>query len=350
MRANGTYSVSPVAYPGHKESPQRVAVRTNALEKAEITLFDVADGKATLDAFLDQMTLTEMLRLLHGHPKHDPSGTGSIGDFAKFGVSAAQTCDGPAGVRRATPSTYFPCAALLACAYDQELLREIGDVIGAEAAEVDFDILLAPGLCIHRHPLCGRNFEYFSEDPFVAGRCAAAYVKGVQANGVGATVKHFAGNGREVTRKTERNIVSERAFREIYLRGFERAMKEGEPWAVMTAYNGINGYNSGENYGLLEGIMRGEWGYKGLAMTDWKTTIPMWREIGAGNDVKMPGESTDTTSRIAKNGDGVKEAEWAYTRDFLSVEMVRRSAKRVCELVMKTRRFARERAAAAGGR
>ena len=350
MRADGTYSVSPVAYPGGKKSPQRVAVRTNALEKAEITLFDVADGRATLDEFLDQMTLAEMLRLLHGHPKHDPSGTGSIGDFAKFGVSAAQTCDGPAGVRRATPSTYFPCAALLACAYDQELLREIGDVIGAEAAEVDFDILLAPGLCIHRHPLCGRNFEYFSEDPFVAGRCAASYVKGVQANGVGATVKHFAGNGREATRKTELDIVSERAFREIHLRGFERAMKEGEPWAVMTSYNGVNGYNSGENYGLLEGIMRGEWGYKGLAMTDWNTTVPMWREIGAGNDVKMPGEATDTTRHFVKEGDGVKEAEHAYKRGYLSMEMVRRSAKRVCELVMKTHRFARERAGAAGVR
>ena len=350
MRADGTYSVEPVSYPGHKEYPENGTVRTNALEKAEITLFDVADGKATLDEFLDQMTLEEMLRLLYGHPKHDPSGTGSIGDFAKFGISAAQTCDGPAGVRRATPSTYFPCAALLACAFDERLLNEIGDVIGAEAAEVDFDILLAPGLCIHRHPLCGRNFEYFSEDPFVAGRCAAEYVKGVQKNGVGATVKHFAGNGRELTRKTERDIVSERAFREIHLRGFERAMKEGEPWAVMTSYNGVNGYNSGENYGLLEGIMRGEWGYKGLAMTDWYTTVSMWREIGAGNDVKMPGEKLDTNGHILKEGDGVKEACHAYKRKYLSLTMVRRSAKRVCELVMKTRRFARERAAAASGR
>jgi beta-glucosidase len=290
------------------------------------------------------MQFREMLFLLYGHQKQDPSGTGSIGSLPKYGVSAAQTCDGPAGVRRASPSTYFPCAALLACSFDPALLNEIGGVIGAEAAEVDFDLLLAPGLCIHRHPLCGRNFEYFSEDPLVSGVCAAEYVKGVQSKGVGATVKHFAGNNREGARRIEKDIVSERAFREIYLRGFERAIKEAEPWAVMTAYNGINGFNCGENYGLLTGILRGEWGYKGLTMTDWVTTVPMWREIGAGNDVKMPGILYDPQGNVKKFwGVGTDEAEAARDRGYLSVAMVRESARRVCELVMKTRRFARER-------
>ena len=343
LRADGSFTSLPVSYPGHVEPADRAPVSMKAADKVACTLFDVADGKATIDDVLNQMSLQEMLHLLFGHPRHDPSGTGSIGDFEKFGISAAQTCDGPAGVRRATPSTYFPCAALLACTFDAALLHEIGDVIGAEAAEVDFDILLAPGLCIHRHPLCGRNFEYFSEDPLVAGVCAAAYVRGVQRNGVGATVKHFAGNGRETTRKTEKDIVSERAFREIYLRGFERAVKEAEPWAIMTSYNGMNGYNSSENYGLITGILRDEWGYKGLTMTDWSTTVPMWREIGAGNDVKMPNEFEDTTKLFAKDGDGIKEAVRAYQRNYLSVAKVRESAKRVCEFVMKTRRFARER-------
>ena len=344
LRANGTFSAFPSAYPGHAENPVAAEVRIAPVGNPRVSLFDVADGKATLDELVDQMSFEEMARLLFGHPKHDPSGTGSIGDFAKFGISAAQTCDGPAGVRRATQSTYFPCAALLAGTFDPALLNEIGNVIGGEAAEVDFDILLAPGLCIHRHPLCGRNFEYFSEDPCVSGVCAAEYVKGVQKNGVGATVKHFAGNGRETTRKIEKDVVSERAFREIYLRGFERAIKEAEPWAVMTSYNGVNGYNAGENYGLVTGILRDEWGFKGVAMTDWSTTVPMWREFGAGNDVKMPDELEDTTNKFAKGGDGVKECMRAYSRGYVSVSKMRESVKRVCELVMKTRRFAREKA------
>ena len=344
LRSDGTYSESPVTYPGQIEPPFGRKARTNSADKASITLFDVADGKATLDQLLDEMSFDEILTLLYGHSNQGTGGTGSIGSLAKYGISAAQTCDGPAGVRRALPSTFFPCTALLACSFDPALLREIGGVIGAEAAEVDFDLLLAPGLCIHRHPLCGRNFEYFSEDPLVSGVCAAEYVKGVQAKGVGATVKHFAGNNREAQRKIEKDIVSERAFREIYLRGFERAIKDAGPWAVMTAYNGVNGFNCGENYGLLTGILRGEWGYRGLTMTDWSTTVPMWREIGAGNDVKMPGILLDTQSKIKRLwGMGTDESQFARERGYLSVTMVRESAKRVCELVMKTRRFARER-------
>lgn len=344
LRADGTYRTLHVAYPGHAESPDFVPVRTNAIDEAAVTLFDVAAGKATLDELLDCMSLQEMLHLLFGHLREDPCGTGSVGALEKFGISAVQTCDGPAGVRREAPSTFFPCAALLACTFDAELVREVGAAIGDEAAEAGFDLLLAPGLCIHRHPLCGRNFEYFGEDPLVSGVAAAAYVKGVQSRGVGATLKHFAGNGRETTRRIQKDVVSERAFREIYLRGFERAVKDAEPWAVMTSYNGVNGYNSGENYGLVTGILRDEWGYRGVAMTDWLTTIPMWREIGAGNDVKMPKDIEDTNRDIQKRGDAVAEALFAYNRCYLSLSRVRESAKRVCELVMKSRRFARENA------
>ena len=329
----------PVTYPGFKadaRNPKRKDVKGSG--KA-VTLFDVADGKATLDELVDALSFEDMLWLLYGHPKHDPSGTGSIGDLAKFGISAVQTCDGPAGVRRATPSTYFPCAALLAGTFDPVLIGEIGGVIGAEAAEVDFDLLLAPGLCIHRHPLCGRNFEYFSEDPLVSGVSASAYVKGVQAHGVGATVKHFAGNGREYVRRIEQDIVSERAMREIYLRGFERAIKEAKPWGVMTAYNGINGYNSGALYGLVTGILRDEWGFDGLVMTDWHTTAPLWREVSAGNDVKMP----DDADGVSKPGTGLDAAREAFDHDYMPLAQMRQSARRVLELALKSRRFARER-------
>lgn len=344
LRADGSFKTLNTIYPGHVEPGELVPVRTNSQDRVNVTLFDVADGRATLDDLLDDMSLKEMLHLLFGHLREDPCGTGSIGALDKFRISAVQTCDGPAGVRREAASTFFPCAALLACTFDTDLIRETGATIGDEAAEAGFDLLLAPGMCIHRHPLCGRNFEYFSEDPLVSGVAAAAYVKGVQSRGVGATLKHFAGNGRETTRRIQKDVASERAFREIYLRGFERAVKEAEPWAVMTSYNGVNGYNSGENYGLVTGILRDEWGYKGLAVTDWLTTIPMWREIGAGNDVKMPKDIEDTNRNMLKRGDAVEEALFAYNRCYLSLTRVRESAKRVCELVMKSRRFARDRA------
>ncbi len=345
LRADGTYKTLPVHYPGHVESAAVVPVRTNELDDAAISLFDVADGKATLDDLLDRMSLQEMLHLLFGHLREDPAGTGSIGALAKFGISAVQTCDGPAGVRREAPSTFFPCAALIACTFDASLAREVGAAIGDEAADAGFDLLLAPGMCIHRHPLCGRNFEYFSEDPLLAGVLASAYVQGVQSRGVGATLKHFAGNARETTRRIQKDVVSERAFREIYLRAFERAVKTASPWAIMTAYNGVNGYNCGENYGLVTGILRDEWGYEGLTVTDWLTTIPMWRETGAGNDVKMPKDIEDTNRNIQKRGDAVAEALFAYNRGYLSLSRVRESTKRVLQLVMKSRRFASERAA-----
>ena len=344
LRADGSFRSLPVAYPGHVEPADVLPVRTNAIDGVNTTLCDVADGKATLDELLDDMSLQEMLHLLFGHLREDPCGTGSIGALDKFRISAVQTCDGPAGVRREAASTFFPCAALLACAFDAPLAEEVGAAIGAEAAEAGFDLLLAPGMCIHRHPLCGRNFEYFSEDPLASGKTAAAYVRGVQSRGVGATLKHFAGNGRETTRRIQKDVASERAFREIYLRGFERAVKEAGPWAVMTAYNGINGFNCGENHGLVTGILRDEWGYRGLTVTDWLTTVPMWREIGAGNDVKMPKDIEDTNRDIQKRGDAVAEALFAYNRGYLSLSRIRESAKRVCELVLKSRRFARDRA------
>ena len=339
LRADGSFSAAPVAYPGNLDTGGGAGFREEPLAKPEITLADVAAGKASLDAFLGQMTLGEALRLLAGRPGDPPypHSTGAIGDFPKFGIPCVQTCDGPAGVRREGTATNFPCAALLASSFDRALACEVGRAIGEEAAALGCHLLLAPGLCIHRHPLCGRNFEYFSEDPLVSGALAAVFVKGVQENGVGATVKHFAGNNREMARRIEKDVVSERAFREIYLRGFERAVREGRPWAVMTAYNGVNGFQCSENHGLVSGILREEWGFDGLVMTDWKTTVPMWREVEAGGDVKMPFEFEHTNMTVAAQGECIKEAECAFGWGYLSATKVRQSAKRVCQLAMKSR-------------
>ena len=339
LRADGSFSAAPVAYPGNLATDGGAGFREEPLAKPEITLADVAAGKASLDAFLDQMTLGEALRLLAGRPGDPPypHSTGAIGDFPKFGIPCVQTCDGPAGVRREGTATNFPCATLLASSFDRALVGEVGRAIGEEASAFGCHLLLAPGLCIHRHPLCGRNFEYFSEDPLVSGALAAAFVKGVQENGVGATVKHFAGNNREMARRIEKDVVSERAFREIYLRGFERAVREGRPWAVMTAYNGVNGFQCSENHGLVSGILREEWGFDGLVMTDWKTTVPMWREVEAGGDVKMPFEFEHTNMTVAAQGECIKEAECAFGWGYLSAAKVRQSAKRVCQLAMKSR-------------
>ena len=345
MRASGRPTDCAVTYLGRKGIDWKSAYDYPTEGVAKWKLADVAAGRVTMDAFLDQMTLAEMVTLIHGHPAVVSGGTGSIGLLEKYGMPGAQTCDGPCGVRRAMPATAFPCAALMACAFDRELMREMGRVIGEEANEVGFDVLLAPGLCIHRHPLCGRNFEYFSEDPLVSGVNAAAFVEGVQSTGVGATVKHFACNDRETNRRVTSSVVSERALREIYLRGFERAVREARPWAVMTAYSGINGIHSTANHGLIEGILRGEWGFDGVTMSDWYTVMPMWREMNGGNDVKMNNDLVWFTDRkVWRTGIGERQACAAYVAEnssysYLYRDSLRSSARRICELVMKSHRF-----------
>ncbi len=346
LRADGSGLARNVDYCGRKGIEWRGKNDYPKETKGELTLFDVAAGKTTMDAFLDQFSLADLLKLTHGHPALAAGGTGSIGGgLDEYGILGAQTCDGPCGVRRALPSTAFPCAALVACSFDKELARDIGRVIGEEAADVDFDLLLAPGLCIHRHPLCGRNFEYFSEDPYVAGAMASAYVQGVQSTGVGATLKHFCCNNRETNRRLASAVVSERALREIYLRGFERAVKEAKPWAIMTSYNHINGLAASAHPGILKGILRDEWGFDGVTMTDWYTSQPMWRELNSGNDVKMSHDLELFTDKSTwRTGLGERNAFAAYTAEnaafvYLYRESVRDSARRVCELVMKSRRF-----------
>lgn len=273
----------------------------NADSYKGITYADVISGKATLKELVAQMSYAELIGLCYGHEEGIVSGPGSIG-FAsnksaeKYGVYSADTADGPAGLRLsggASVATFWPCATLQASTWNTVLLEEIGKAIGDECLRYNADIWLAPGINIHKNPLCGRNFEYYSEDPVVSGKSAAAVVNGVQAKGVGCAIKHFALNNKEYNRKNSDSRVSEKAMREIYLKGFEIAIEDANPMCVMTAYNLVNGIHASANSELINGILRGEWGYTGLIMSDWNTMPSNLREVAAGNNVKMPNESGD---------------------------------------------------------
>jgi len=291
-----------------------------------LTLQDVADGKATIDQFVSQLTLHELMHLCHGQPPVKPTTTGGFGNLLKYGVPNVQTADGPAGIRCSSPMTCFPCATLIACSWDDGLKTDMGIAMGSEGINNNLDILLAPGLNIHRNPLCGRNFEYFSEDPLISGKSAAALVRGVQSQGMGATLKHFAVNSRENQRKRCNSVVSDRALREIYLRGFEIAVREGKPWCIMSSYNLLNGINTSESQPLLSRLLREEWGYDGVVMTDWFTSSAILKELWAGNDIKMPMYNQDEYE-IALN---------AHDYNNLPRAIIARSAKRVLNMVMKT--------------
>ena len=243
-----------------------------------------------LDALINQMTLEEKVSLLSGA---DSWHTRAI---ERLGIPAIRVTDGPHGVRRpyeddstSWPASSFPTASAMAATWNTELMQQVGAALGEETRSKGCDVLLGPATNIHRAPLCGRNFEYFSEDPYLAGRMATAWIKGIQSQNVGASLKHYAANNAEFERNTISSDMQERTLREIYLPAFEMAVKEADPWTVMCSYNKINGVWASENHYLLSDILKDEWGYQGCVVSDWGAVHNRIKATNAGLDLEMPG-------------------------------------------------------------
>ena len=307
--------------------------------------------KDNIDEVLNAMTVEEKATLLVGSGWGSmtagsmtasatalvPGAAGTTRAIERLGVTQAVLADGPAGLRisptrHGDPNTYyctgFPVGTVMASMWDTALVQELTTAMGNEVLEYGADVLLAPGMNLHRNPLCGRNFEYFSEDPYLTGKIAAAYINGVQSNGVGVSVKHFAANNQEVNRMENDSRVSQRALRELYLKGFEIAVKEADPWTVMSSYNKLNGEYTQQSHGLLTTVLRDEWGFDGIVMTDWGNKQGTVKAVKAGNDLMEPGMDNEIQRIVA----GVNSGE-------ITKEELDRNVRNMLEFIVRTPRF-----------
>ena len=305
MLSDGTYEELPMGEASYYYEPVPEMI---AEAPAELVKFDDIGVKCTIEEFIKQFTLEEICDFVGGQPPTGVANTGCFGPIKhRLDTPAIPTADGPAGLRLNTetgiPTTAWPCATLLACSWDPELIYEVGAAGGAEVRENNIGIWLTPALNIHRDPLCGRNFEYYSEDPLVAGKSAAAAIRGMQSSKIAVSMKHFACNNKEANRYQNDSRLSERALREIYLKGFEIAVKESDPITVMSSYNLINGQHTSESWELLTGILRYEWGFRGMVETDWGVKNDPVKEVKAGNDLKMPVGYPDELKAAVENGE-----------------------------------------------
>lgn len=289
-------------------------------------LSEVAAGNITLEDFIGQLTDDELIHLLGGQPNTSVSNTFGMGNLPERGVPNITTADGPAGLRL-TPecgvkTTAWPISTLLAATWNKELVFEVGAAAAAEVKENNIGVWLAPAVNIHRSPLCGRNFEYWSEDPVLAGKLAASMIRGIQSVHVAACIKHFAANNKETNRKYSDSRVSQRALRELYLKVFEIALRESDPWMIMSSYNKINGRRASESSELLEDILRDDWGYDGLVTTDWWTRGEHYKEVLAGNNLKM---GTGYPERVKQ----------AMDMGLVTRKDLEKNARRVLEMILK---------------
>ncbi len=352
LKADGTY----------ESAPTRTAPRS-AIVYAPVPaipqtgdkgykLIDVYNGTRTMDEFVAQFSIDDLAKITSGlgmdlvyppffeiHELPDDCTEGSAGGYGymlQYGIPAATVADGPAGVRIDKSvnggTTAFPIGTLIACTWNEQLMEEVGAAVGNDCVLNKIDGWLAPALNIHRSPLCGRNFEYYSEDPVISGTTAAAVTRGVQSKGVGVTLKHFAANNQETNRMDGNSIVSERALREIYLRAFEIAVRTSNPWYMMTSYNFINGSHAASNYELCTNVLRNEWGFVGTVMTDWTASKDNGDAsmIRAQNDLTMPGGMLNATT--LKQG---------YNNGLVTLGEIQRSAKNILNSMMKTLAFGR---------
>ena len=319
---------------------QQPAAQSSAVSAEEdLTLYDVYRDESKMQAFIGQLTVEELVRIAGSYGNESATvrgaicalGAGSGSGLDQYGIPAANAVDGPAGIvlhggRPDSQTTFFPCESLLACSWDTALAEELGLRLGTEASALGMDVWLAPGVNLHRNPLTGRNFEYYSEDPLLSGKFAAAVARGAAETGVQVMLKHFVCNEKEASRDISDSILSERALRELYLKPFRIAIEEGEINFVMNSYNLVNGVETSENWELNVGILREEWGFEGAIVTDWANNSLNHKEILGGTNIKT----------LNPDPDDIYEA---LNRGELTIDGLRENAKFILNALMHVNSF-----------